>query len=73
MRKSLQGKKYTYKNKPYMVLYETKMKISELWVNCIVYQCLYYNPDGGVWVRERQQFLKLFKPFSKKVLPVKLK
>jgi hypothetical protein len=33
----------------------------EEWINVVIYQCLYDNPDGDIWVREREQFYELFK------------
>jgi len=51
---------YYYKDKPYKILYESKIKISEIWIDCIIYECLYENPEGMIWVREKNQFFKLF-------------
>jgi hypothetical protein len=31
------------------------------WVEVVIYETLYENPDGRVWVREKEQFFKLFK------------
>ena len=52
---------YSYKEKPYKILYETKIKIGGTWIEAIVYECLYDNPDGKIWVREKQEFFNLFK------------
>lgn len=52
---------YEYKGKPYSVMCESKMKISELWIDVVIYKTEYDNPDGKYWVREKGQFYKLFK------------
>lgn len=31
------------------------------WVDVVIYECLYENPDGQIWVREKTQFYELFK------------
>jgi len=51
---------YTYKDKPYKILYESKIKIGGTWIDVIVYECQYENSDGMIWVREREEFFKLF-------------
>lgn len=51
---------YEFKGKPYSVMCETKMKISELWIDVVIYKTEYHNPDGMYWVREKGQFYKLF-------------
>lgn len=55
---------YEFKGKPYSIVCESKMKISELWIDVVIYKTEYNNPDGMYWVREKGQFYKLF---SKKV------
>jgi hypothetical protein len=52
--------KYYFKDKPYAIICESKMKISELWIDVVIYETLYDNPEGRVWVREKGQFYKLF-------------
>lgn len=52
---------YYYNDKPYCVMEETKMKIEGVWVDCVIYQCLYENPDGMIWVRPKGLFYELFK------------
>lgn len=52
---------YEYKGKRYQFITHSKMKIGETWIPVIIYRCLYDNPDGMTWVREEDQFWKLFK------------
>jgi hypothetical protein len=52
---------YYYKGKPYKIFAESKMKISNLWIDVIIYETLYDNKDGKYWVREKGQFYELFK------------
>lgn len=52
---------YYYKGKPYEILYESKIKLDGKWQDCIIYRCLYFNPDGLIWVRTKKEFFKLFK------------
>jgi hypothetical protein len=51
---------YYFKGKPYRIFSESKMKISELWIDVVIYEALYDCPDGKYWVREKGQFFKLF-------------
>ncbi len=44
----------------YKVLHEAKMKIGQIWIDCVVYQSLI---DGRVWVREKNDFSENFKKF----------
>ena len=30
------------------------------WIDVVIYECLYDNPDGMVWVRTKEQFYNLF-------------
>jgi hypothetical protein len=53
---------YSYKDKRYIFIRESMMKIGERWIDVVIYKCLYENPDGDVWVREKEQFYKLFTP-----------
>ena len=57
---------YYYKDNPYTILSETKIKINNMWKDYIVYKCKYKNPDGSIWVRQRQEFFELFKPKAKR-------
>ena len=51
---------YQYKGNKYRIFAESKMKIDGIWQDCIIYQSLYYNEDGWIWVRSRDEFFKLF-------------
>ena len=57
---------YYYKGNPYTILSETKIKVGDMWKDCVVYKCEYENPDGSIWVRQRQEFFELFKPKAKR-------
>lgn len=57
-------KKYTYKGKTYRVVMEYKVKINNEWVPAIIYECLYNNPEGMVWVRTKDEFLQKFQPLT---------
>ena len=57
---------YYYKGNPYTILSETKIKVGDMWKDCVVYKCEYENPDGSIWVRQRQEFFELFKPKPKR-------
>jgi hypothetical protein len=35
------------------------------WLDVIIYQCEYDNPDGKIWVRTEKQFFELFKAEEK--------
>ena len=52
---------YEYKGKQYRIFAETKSKINGEWVDSIIYQTLYYNEDGWIWVRTKEEFFSLFK------------
>jgi hypothetical protein len=52
---------YEYKGKLYRIFAETRVKINGVWVDSIIYQTLYNNPDGWIWVRTREEFFSLFK------------
>jgi len=54
------NKIYQYKGNKYRIFAESKMKIDGIWQDCIIYQSLYYNEDGWIWVRSRDEFFKLF-------------
>ena len=57
---------YYYKGNPYTILSETKIKVDDMWKDCVVYKCEYENPEGSIWVRQRQEFFELFKPKAKR-------
>lgn len=52
---------YKYKGNPYIIVAETKIKVGDMWKDCVVYKCEYPNPDGNIWVRQRNEFFELFK------------
>ena len=52
---------YEFKGKQYRIFAESKMKIDGEWIDCIIYQTLYFNKDGWIWVRNSEEFFKLFK------------
>ena len=54
------NKIYQYKGNKYRIFAESKMKVDGIWQDCIIYQSLYYNEDGWIWVRNRDEFFKLF-------------
>lgn len=53
---------YSYKEKDYEIIEKSKIKIGKIWIDVIIYKCLYNNPDGLIWVRESTEFFELFKP-----------
>lgn len=55
-------KTYYYKDKPYHVKKHSKMKIGGTWIDVVIYECQYENKDGMTWVREKEEFYKLFQP-----------
>ena len=55
---------YEYKGKQYRIFAESKIKIDGQWIDCIVYQTLYVNDDGWIWVRTKDDFFNNFKPFG---------
>lgn len=57
---------YYYKGNPYTILSETKIKVGNMWKDCVVYKCEYENPDGDIWVRQSREFFELFKPKPKR-------
>lgn len=55
---------YEYKGKKYRIFAESKSKINGEWVDSIIYQSLYHNEDGWIWVRTKEEFFELFKEFK---------
>ena len=53
---------YYYKDKPYRVVCESKVKIDGVWLDCVIYEALYENLDGKIWVRPRLDFVTNFRP-----------
>jgi protein associated with RNAse G/E len=60
----MEDKIYEYKGKLYRIFSKTKIKIDGNWVNGIIYQSLYYHPDGSIWTRTEEEFFRLFKENS---------
>lgn len=56
---------YEYKNNKYRIFSESKVKINGVWEECIIYQTLYVNTDGWIWVRTKKEFFELFKEITK--------
>lgn len=56
----MQRYRHIKKRGEYKVLYYSKMKIGQVWIDCIVYQSL---KDGKVWVREHLDFEENFEKF----------
>lgn len=52
---------YYYKDKPYTIVINSKIKIEGEWKNVIIYHCEYENPDGMYWTRFTDEFFDLFK------------
>lgn len=51
---------YWYKNRPYKILYESKIKNFGEWTPITVYMCLYDNEHGMIWARETIDFDRMF-------------
>ena len=60
----MENKIYTYKGKKYRIFAESKMKVNGVWKDCVIYQTLYYNEDGWIWVKSSEEFFKEFKEFN---------
>jgi hypothetical protein len=79
-----EGRNFYFKNKPYLLLCESKIKAEGIaealegygvtqtdvispemdWIEVVIYMCLYENPDGQIWVREKNEFYSKFKTES---------
>lgn len=59
---------YEYKGKEYSILYKSKIKIWPSWVDIVIYQCEYSNPDGQIWCRLENDFFSKFKKVENKLL-----
>lgn len=46
------NKLYEFKEKQYSIVCESRMKISELWIDVVIYMTEYDNLEGKYWVRE---------------------
>ena len=49
-----------YKGKLYQLFCYSKIKREGMWIDVVIYKCLYNNLDGMIWVREKSEFDKLF-------------
>lgn len=58
----MHDKIYYYKDKPYRILRQSKIKWNGQWHDVIIYECLYDNMEGDWWVRPEEEFFNLFKP-----------
>lgn len=52
---------YYHKGKPYRIIKHSKVKIEGVWKECIIYEAMYDNPDGNIWVRLKEDFENNFK------------
>lgn len=52
--------KEVYRNKKngknYQIMGLSKVKIDGNWEECVIYNCLYDNPEGMIWVRLKEDF-----------------
>lgn len=51
---------YYYKDRPYSIVRELKIKLNGSWVDIVEYKCEYDNPDGTYWARLKEEFYNLF-------------
>lgn len=51
---------YYYKDRPYSIVRELKIKINGNWIDIVEYKCEYDNPDGTYWARLKEEFYNLF-------------
>ena len=49
------------KGKKYLKLMNIKIKKDDQWLDGVLYLCLYFNRDGMLWVRFKDDFEKNFK------------
>lgn len=58
---------FYFKDKPYRIVSESKIKIWDThgiiyrWEPVVVYECLYDNTEGTIWVRFYDDFYNNFK------------
>lgn len=57
----MQVVKHNKSGKKYLRLWNTKIKKDGVWLEGIIYLCLYYNKDGMIWVRFKDDFENNFK------------
>jgi hypothetical protein len=51
---------WTYKGKEYRIVHFVKMKVNGDWVDGVLYEAMYLNPDGRYFVRTKEDFDLLF-------------
>lgn len=51
---------YYYKGRPYALISMTKVKSIIGWQDAVIYEALYPNPDGRIWVRGASDFFSKF-------------
>jgi nicotinic acid phosphoribosyltransferase len=61
LNKTNMEKKYTYKGKEYRIVHFVKMRVKGDWVDGVLYEAMYLNPDGRYFVRTKEEFDELFK------------
>jgi hypothetical protein len=62
---------YYHADKPYKLVRETKIKLSDgTWVDGIIYETLYPNPDGKIFVRQREDFFAKFSLYPSSTVPM---
>ena len=52
-------------NKLYLKLLSLKTRMGPVWIDAILYICLYYNKDGMFWVRTAEDFDNSFSKITK--------
>jgi hypothetical protein len=60
LNKTNMEKKYTYKGKEYRIVHFVKMRVKGDWVDGVLYEAMYLNPDGRYFVRTKEEFDLLF-------------
>lgn len=54
---------YIFKNKKYRIFEYTKIKFGDIWIDGVIYECLYDN-STKYFVREKCDFFEKFKPIG---------
>lgn len=60
----MNNKIYIYNRNKYRIFAETQMKVDGVWKDCVIYQTLYHNQDGWIWVRTKEEFFESFKEIN---------
>ena len=53
--------KHNRNGKSYFLIATARIKHDGEWIPCVIYMCLYRNPDGMFWVRHLHDFNTNFK------------